>query len=229
MATTVTKELSMNPQTRYPSDVAFTPTVKALQARYGSRHAYARMEQDHGWSSALTPEIAGFVAAQTSIFFATANGDGQPYIQHRGGPAGFLHVLDDRTIAFADFSGNRQYVTLGNLADNPRAYLFLIDYARRRRVKLWGRARAVDDDPELIAALMPPGYAARAERAIVFTVDAWDVNCPKHIPQRFDAADVEAALATRDARIRELEDEVARLTGRPAAAEDSVRLVGETR
>ena len=219
----------MNPHTHpYPSDIAFTPTVKALQERYGSRRAYARMEQDHGWSAALTPDVAAFVAAQTSVFLATANAGGQPYIQHRGGPPGFLHVLGDRTVGFADFSGNRQYVTLGNLADNPRAHLFLIDYARRRRVKLWGRARAVDDDAGLIATLMPPGYTARAERAIVFTVDAWDANCPKHIPQRFDAADVEAALAERDARIRVLEQEVARLSGRTAAgfagpADDAVR------
>lgn len=204
----------MNPPIRYPSDVAFTPAVKAQQARHGSRHAYARMEEGHGWPVALSPDIAEFIAAQTSVFLATANADGQPYIQHRGGSAGFLHVLDERSIAFADFSGNRQYVTLGNLADNPRAHLFLIDYAQRQRVKLWGRARAVEDDAALIEKLMPPGYAARAERAIVFTVDAWDVNCPKHIPRRFDAADVEAALAKRDARIRELEEEVARLTER---------------
>jgi predicted pyridoxine 5'-phosphate oxidase superfamily flavin-nucleotide-binding protein len=208
----------MNPQTHpptaYPSDVAFTPTVKALQSRYGSRHAYARMEQEHGWPTTLTPDVIEFIAAQTSVFLATANADGQPYIQHRGGPPGFLHVLDERTIAFADFAGNRQYLTLGNLADNPRAHLFLIDYARRRRVKLWGSARAVDDDAALLAALTPPDYPARVERAIVFTVDAWDVNCPKHIPQRFEAADVEAALAARDAQIQALEEEVARLRER---------------
>jgi len=219
----------MDPQTRYPSDVAFTPTVKALQARYGSRHAYARMEQDHGWSTELTPDVAAFVAEQTSVFLATANADGQPYIQHRGGPPGFLRVLDAHTIAFADFSGNRQYVTLGNLAENPRAHLFLIDYARRQRVKLWGHARAVDDDAGLIASLMPSGYAARAERAIVFTVDAWDANCPKHIPRRFDAADVEAALAERDARIRALEEELARLNGQATTRADPAGSGGEAR
>jgi predicted pyridoxine 5'-phosphate oxidase superfamily flavin-nucleotide-binding protein len=215
---------------RYPSDVAFTPTVKAMQERLGSRELYARVERERGWGVALTPEIEAFIAAQTSVFLGTANTEGQPYIQHRGGPAGFLHVVDEHTIAFADFIGNQQYITLGNLTDNPKAHLFLIDYARRRRVKIWGRARVVDD-PALIAELMPAGYKARAERAIVFTVEAWDMNCPQHIPQRIDAADVKSALAERDgriheleaaaaqreARVRELEAEVARLRGEKAA------------
>lgn len=196
---------------RYPSDVAFSPTVKAMQARFGSREIYARVEREHGWGVELEPDIEAFVEAQISAFFATASADGQPYVQHRGGAPGFLRVLDDRTIAFADFIGNQQYISLGNLSENPRAQLFLIDYARRRRVKIWGRARVVDDDPGLIEKLMAPGYKARAERAIVFTVDAWDLNCPQHIPQRFEAKDVKAALEERDARIRELEAEVARL------------------
>lgn len=195
----------------YPSDIAFTPTVKAIQARHGSRDAYARMEADRGWETRITPDVASFIEQQTSVFFATANGEGQPYIQHRGGPAGFLHVVDDHTIAFADFAGNRQYITLGNLADNPKAYLFLIDYARRRRIKLWGEARVVEDDPELLARLMPQGYKARGERVIAMTVNAWDMNCPQHIPQRFEAADVAAALAERDQRIEALEAEIARL------------------
>ena len=200
------------PVHRYPSDIAFTPTVKAMQARLGSRELYARMERERGWGVAITPEIEAFIGAQTSIFLGTANAQGQPYIQHRGGPAGFLHVVDEHTIAFADFIGNQQYITLGNLTDNPQAHLFLIDYARRRRVKLWGRARVMDaaDDPALIEALMPAGYKARAARAIVFTVDAWDMNCPQHIPQRFEAADVKAALDERDARIEELEEAAAK-------------------
>ncbi len=195
----------------YASDVAFTPTVKAVQARKGSRPAYARMEERGSWETRITPDLAGFIAAQTSIFLATASKDGQPYIQHRGGPPGFLHVLDERTLGFADFAGNRQYITQGNLADNPKAHLFLIDYAQRRRVKIWGEARIVDDDAELLAKLMPDGYKARAEQAILFTVAAWDSNCPQHIPQRFEAADVAAALAERDRRIEELEGEIARL------------------
>ena len=195
----------------YPSDVAFTPSVKAIQARKGSRHAYARMEEDRGWRTTITPDLQALVEAQTSVFLGTASAEGQPYIQHRGGPAGFLHVLDERTIAFADFAGNRQYVTSGNLAENERAYLFLLDYASRTRVKLWGTARMVDDDPALVARLMPPGYAARGEQALVFALKAWDANCKQHIPQRFEAADVAAALAERDARIEDLEAEVKRL------------------
>ena len=195
----------------YSSDVAFTPTVKAMQTRRGSRRAYARMEEKGSWETRITPGLAGFIAAQTSIFIATANKEGQPYIQHRGGPPGFLRVLDDQTIGFADFTGNRQYVSQGNLAENPKAHLFLIDYAQRRRVKIWGEARVVERDGELIAMLMPEGYKARAEQAILVTVSAWDANCNQHIPQRFDAADVAAALAERDKHIGALEAELSRL------------------
>jgi predicted pyridoxine 5'-phosphate oxidase superfamily flavin-nucleotide-binding protein len=195
----------------YSSDVAFTPTVKAVQARKGSRPSYNRMEEGGSWQVSITPELAGFIAAQTSVFLATANAEGQPYIQHRGGPPGFLQVLDDRTIGFADFAGNRQYITLGNLADNPKAHLFLIDYAHRRRIKIWGEVRAVEDDAELTARLMPEGYKARPAQVILFTVSAWDSNCSQHIPQRFEAADVAAALAQRDERIAALEAELVRL------------------
>ncbi len=204
---------------RYSSDVAFTPTVKAVQARKGSRDGYAKMEERGGWRTTITPDLAAFIAAQTSVFLATASGDGQPYIQHRGGPAGFLHVLDDKTIAFADFSGNRQYISTGNLADNPKAHLFLIDYANRQRIKIWGEARIVDDDAALTRRLMPEGYKARPEQVLLFTVSAWDSNCPQHIPQRFDAADVVAALELREGRIAELEAEIARL--KAAAASQS--------
>ena len=195
----------------YASDVAFTPTVKAVQTRKGSRAGYQRMEERGSWERRITPELAAFIAAQTSVFLATASRDGQPYIQHRGGPAGFLHVLDERTLGFADFAGNRQYITQGNLADNPKAHLFLIDYAHRRRVKIWGEARVVEGDAGLVAKLMPEGYKARAEQAIVFTLAAWDSNCPQHIPQRFEAADVAKALAERERRIGELEAEIERL------------------
>jgi predicted pyridoxine 5'-phosphate oxidase superfamily flavin-nucleotide-binding protein len=199
----------------YASDVAFTPTVKAIQARKGSRRGYASMEQRGSWETRITPEIAAFIAAQTSVFFATANADGQPYIQHRGGPAGFLRVLDERTIGFVDFAGNRQYITQGNLADNPKAFLFLIDYAHRQRIKIWGEARVVEGDAGLMGKLMPEGYKARPEQVILFTVSAWDSNCPQHIPQRFDAEDVAAALAERDGRIAALEAEVKRLRAAP--------------
>ena len=197
----------------YASDVAFTPTVKTIQTRKGSRRGYATMERRGSWETRITPDLAAFIAAQTSVFFATASADGQPYIQHRGGPAGFLRVLDDRTIGFVDFAGNRQYITQGNLAENSKAYLFLIDYAHRRRIKIWGEARVVEGDDALIARLMPEGYKARPEQVILFTVAAWDSNCPQHIPQRFEAADVAAALEQRDRRIAELELEIERLRG----------------
>lgn len=193
------------------SDIAFTASVKAIQARKGSREAYARMERGDGWSQTIDAELEAFIAAQTSVFLATANAAGQPYIQHRGGPAGFLRVLDERTIAFADFRGNRQFITSGNLGENGRAFLFLIDYAQRRRIKIWGTARVVEDDAELVASLLPAGYKARAEQAIVLTVEAWDENCHQHIPQRFEAADVERALAQRDAAIAERDARIAAL------------------
>jgi uncharacterized protein len=195
----------------YSSDVAFTPSVKQVQARKGSRETYRRMEERGSWESRITPDLAAFIAAQTSVFLATANAEGQPYIQHRGGPPGFLKVLDDKTIAFADFAGNRQYITQGNLADNPKAHLFLIDYAQRQRIKVWGEARVVEGDAELIAKLMPEHYKARPEQVILFTVSAWSANCSQHIPQRFEAADVAAALMAREQRIAALEAEVARL------------------
>jgi len=194
---------------QFPSDVAFTPAVKTIQSRKGSRQAYARVEHGKGWRTTIDDDLAAFIAAQNSVLLATATADGQPYIQHRGGPPGFLRVLDKQTIGFADFTGNQQFITQGNLSENPRAYLFLIDYAHRRRVKIWGTARVVEDDPALLESLMPKGYRARPEQAILFTVAAWDTNCPQHIPQKFDAADVAAALASRDARIAELEAQLA--------------------
>lgn len=193
------------------SDVAFTPSVKAIQSRKGSRSAYARMESGAGWATTITIDLATFISRQTSVFLATADSTGQPYIQHRGGPPGFLHVLDENTIAFADFRGNQQFISAGNLAENAKAHLFLIDYSTRQRIKIWGKARVVEDDVALIARLMPPNYKARSDQAILFHVDTWDANCPQHIPQRFEAADVARSLAERDQRIVELEAEIARL------------------
>jgi predicted pyridoxine 5'-phosphate oxidase superfamily flavin-nucleotide-binding protein len=195
----------------YSSDVAFTPAVKAIQTRKGSRNAYAHVEQNGGWRTGIDADLAAFLAARDSMFFAIASADGQPYIQHRGGPKGFIKILDSNTLAFADYSGNRQYITQGNLTENPKANIFLMDYAHRRRVKIWGEAWVVDDDPALLQSLMPQGYKARPEQVIVFKVSAWDTNCPQHIPQKFDAADVAAALASRDARIAQLEAELAKL------------------
>jgi predicted pyridoxine 5'-phosphate oxidase superfamily flavin-nucleotide-binding protein len=188
------------------SDVAFTPSVKAVQERKGSRPAYRRIEERGGWRTKITADLVAFLAERDSAYFATASLAGQPYIQHRGGPKGFIRVIDEETLAFADFSGNRQYITTGNLAENDRAYLFLMDYGRRRRVKIWGRAKVVED-AETIAKLMPADYAAQPEQAIVFTIEAWDTNCPQHIPQKFDAVDVAATVHKLQARIAELEAE----------------------
>lgn len=195
-----------------PSDVAFSPAVKAMQARKGSREAYAKMERGRGWRATIDADLAAFIAEQTSVFLATASASGQPYVQHRGGPPGFLHVLDERTLAFADFRGNRQYITGGNLAENPKVQLFLIDYVEPARVKIWGEARVVDD-AAMISSLMPTGYAAKAEQAIVIDVVAWDANCQQHIPRRLPAEAVVTALQQRDARIAELEAELRRLRG----------------
>ena len=200
----------MTTEITYASDVAFTPTVKAIQTRKGSRANYARMEQGGSWEKQITPDLQAFIAAQTSFYMATVNGEGQPYIQHRGGPAGFLHVLDERTLAFADFAGNRQYISAGNLSENPKTHLFLMDYENRQRIKMWGEARVVEGDTELMARLMPANYKARPEQVIVFTITAWDANCPQHIPVRLDADKVKAALDQRDQRIAALEAELAR-------------------
>jgi predicted pyridoxine 5'-phosphate oxidase superfamily flavin-nucleotide-binding protein len=169
------------------------------------------MEQGGSWEQSITAELKTEIEAQTSVFLATANSEGQPYIQHRGGPAGFLKVLDEHTIGFADFAGNRQYITQGNLEENPKAQLFLIDYAHQRRIKVWGTARVLEGDEALLRGLMPASYRARPEQVVLFTVTAWDANCPQHIPQRFEAADVQAQIESRDLRIVSLEAELARL------------------
>lgn len=201
----------MNAQSGPASDIAFTPAVKAIQTRKGSRQGYARMEANGGWRTRIEPGIAAFIHAQRSVFLASASLDGRPYVQHRGGPPGFLRVLDETTLGFADFSGNRQYISLGNFSENPRAFLFLIDYTQRRRVKIWGRVRILENDPALLTQLMPEAYAARPEQAMLFDVEAYDLNCPQHIPIRYEARDAERALDARDARIAALEAEIARL------------------
>jgi uncharacterized protein len=209
----------------YSSDVAFTPVVKEIQARKGSREAYAHVEQNGGWRTEIDDKLAGFLANTNSFYLATATKDGQPYIQHRGSPKGFIKILDKTTIAFTDYAGNQQYLTQGNLSENPKAHIFIMDYAHRRRVKIWGEARVIEDDPALTEALMPKGYRARPEQVIVFKIAAWDTNCPQHIPQKFDAADVAAAMGetsakieAKDKRIAELEAEVAKLKGEKAIA-----------
>lgn len=196
---------------KYSSDVAFTPAVKALQERKGSRNSYARMERSGSWETTVTPELAAFIAERDMFYLGTATADGQPYIQHRGGPTGFLKVIDERTLGFADFGGNKQYLTLGNLSENPKAFIFLMDYANRQRVKLWGTARAVEGDADLEAKLRDPTYPGKVERAILFTVEAWDGNCHQHIHPRYTNEEIAPVVEKLQARITELEVEVKRL------------------
>jgi predicted pyridoxine 5'-phosphate oxidase superfamily flavin-nucleotide-binding protein len=193
------------------SDVAFTATVKAIQSRRGSREAYAKMEARRGFRTKITPDLIAFLGDIDTAYLATANAAGQPYAQHRGGPKGFIRVLDYTTLGFADYTGNRQYITLGNLAENEQAFLFLMDYTNRRRIKIWGRARVVEDDAELISRVMPRGYAARAEQAVLFKVKAWDVNCSRHIPQKPDVAEAAEVVAALRSRIEGLEAENGKL------------------
>lgn len=201
------------------SDIAFTPAVKSIQSTRGSRDAYAQMEEKGGWSDTVNDDLAEFIAGRDSFYLGTASADGQPYIQHRGGPAGFLKVIDEHTLAFADFTGNRQYISSGNLSENDKAYIFLMDYPNRYRIKIWGTARIVSDDPELLDRLADDNYKGRPEQAVVFTVTAWDRNCPQHITPRFSEAEI-------DDRVRRVEVENAALRNEidtlRAALEDRV-------
>ncbi len=192
------------------SDIVFTPAARLAQAQRGSSRVYDK-RLAAGFPDRVTEDLAAFIAERDTAFLATVSASGAPYIQHRGGPRGFIKVLDDKTLGFADYAGNRQYITISNLAGNDRAYLFLLDFARQRRIKLWGRARVVEGDPALLARLAAPGYRARPERAILFTVEAWDVNCSQHITARFTEDEVAQATAPLLARIAALEAENARL------------------
>ena len=189
------------------SDIAFSPSVKIIQERMGSRQQYARMEEGDGWSDTITPELVDFLSEVDSIYLGTANAEGRPYIQHRGGPKGFLKVLDDRTLAFADFMGNRQYISLGNLAENNQAFIFLMDYATQTRIKVWGTAEVIENDPDLVQQLTDPQYKGKPERVIRFHVQAWDANCRQHIPLKYSQKDVEAIVQPLRDRITSLEAE----------------------
>jgi len=190
---------------KYTSDIAFTPVVKALQEKHHSRNGYARMEQSGGWQSEITPYLEQFLSTMDSFYLGTANDQGQPYIQHRGGPKGFLKALDHKRLAFADYSGNRQYISTGNLSENNKAFIFLMDYPHRARIKIWGSSQVIENDKALLESLADPNYKAKLERVIVFTVEAWDVNCPQHIQQRFTAEDIEMLTKPLYERIQTLE------------------------
>lgn len=193
---------------RPASDVAFTDSVKQIQTEKGSREAYARMAKLADWKTSVDRQLRDFLQTLDMFYLGTANASGQPYVQYRGGPVGFLKALDDHTLAFADFGGNRQYITLGNLAENPKAFLFLMDYEHRRRIKVWGTAE-VSDEADLLARLHTSDYPAPPERAIVFHIDAWDVNCPQHIHPRVKVADITPELERLRSRVAELEQQLA--------------------
>jgi uncharacterized protein len=202
----------------FPSDVGFTPAVKAIQSQKGSRASYARMENGGSWETTVTPELTAFLADLDMLYLGTVNSDGQPYIQYRGGSPGFLKAVDEKTLGFADFGGNRQYITLGNLSENPKAFIFLMDYARSRRIKVWGQARVVEDDATLIDRFRDPAYPAKVERAILFQIEAWDVNCPQHIHKRFSQAQVAPVIEELQGRIAALEAKLKAYEGREAGS-----------
>ena len=193
------------------TEIAFTPAVKALQERYGSREMYARMEESGPENDTIIPKLETFIKARDSFYLGTRNENGWPYIQFRGGPVGFLKILDEKTLGFADFSGNCQYLTLGNLSVDDRIFLFLMDYANRRRLKIWGRAKVIFDDPAAIASLRMPDYPADVQRGFIIKVEAWDWNCPQHIPHKYSEAEVSQMLAPLQTRITELEARIKEL------------------
>jgi uncharacterized protein len=190
------------------TDLAYSKSVKAMQQHLGARDRNAELEREPR-NTEVTGALSAYLAERTSILFATAAKSGWPYVQHRGGPKGFVQTLDRHTLAFADYLGNKQYITLGNLAENPKATILAIDHAQRQRVKVWGEATLIEDDRDLLDALMPEGSAVYLARAIRFRVLAWDINCPSHIPQLFTLEEVEAASAAMLARIAELEAQLA--------------------
>jgi predicted pyridoxine 5'-phosphate oxidase superfamily flavin-nucleotide-binding protein len=194
-----------NDKLKYTSDIAFSPSVKAIQEKFRSRSSYANMEQFGGWQSEVTPQLETFLSTIDSFYLSTSNVSGQPYSQHRGGPKGFLKVIDNKTLAFADFSGNRQYITAGNLSENNKAFIFLMDYPNKTRIKVWGTAKIVEDDKELLESLSDVSYRARLERVIVFTVEAWDMNCRQHIQQRFTKEDITSITDSLNKKIAKLE------------------------
>ena len=196
--------------TLYTSDIAFTPAIKAIQSEKGSRTNYAKVEQGRGWQTEVTPDLKEFLSELDMFYLGTSNAKGQPYIQYRGGSPWFLKVIDEKRLGFADFGGNRQYITLGNLSENPKAFIFLMDYVNSRRIKLWGTAQVIEDDLDLLKRLKDPEYPGRVERAILFTLEAWDVNCPQHIHKRFPQAIVAPVIEKLQTQVQKLQGELAR-------------------
>jgi len=195
----------MSAKLKYTSDIAFTPSVKAIQEKFHSRNSYSTMEKFGGWQSEISEQLTHFLNSMDSFYLSTSNASGQPYTQHRGGPKGFLKTIDCKTLAFADFSGNKQYITTGNLSENNKAFIFLMDYRSKTRIKIWGTAKVIEDDKELLESLSDASYKARLERVIVFTVNAWDANCRQHIKQRFTEEDIKSITDPLEKKIAELE------------------------
>ena len=200
-------------------EIVFPAAAQRAQAERGSATAYAR-KKDEGFPDRVTPELAAFIAEQDTAFLGTTSVDGAPYIQHRGGPKGFIKVVDEKTLGFADYRGNRQYITLGNLSENDRAFLFLIDFSRRQRIKIWGRARVVEDDDALVQKLFDEGYKARPERVILFTIEAWNANCSQHITARLSEGEIEQLFASIQQQIGALQAENARLRAALASRDE---------
>ena len=196
---------------QYPSDIAFTPAVKAIQTEKRSRSSYSKMEERGGWQTAVTTDLEAFLSELDMFYLGTSNSEGQPYIQYRGGSPGFLKVVDEKTLGFADFGGNRQYITLGNLSENSKAFIFLIDYVNSRRIKLWGTGRVVEGDPALLERLRDPDYPGKVERAILFEIESWDVNCPQHIHKRFPQTMVAPMIEELQAKVSDLESKLVSL------------------
>lgn len=203
----------------YPSDIAFTPAVKTIQTEKGSRSSYAKMEERGSWQTTVTPDLEAFLADLDMFYLGTSNAEGQPYIQYRGGASGFLKVIDEKTLGFADFGGNRQYISLGNLSENPKAFIFLMDYVHSRRIKLWGKAKVVEGDAVLEQRLRDSDYPGKVERVILFEIEAWDINCPQHIHKRFPQRVVAPMIEQLQKRVQELEAEVAALRASKFPAE----------
>ncbi|MEQ1520865.1 MAG: pyridoxamine 5'-phosphate oxidase family protein [Aestuariivirga sp.] len=201
------------------AEIAFTPTVKKAQERSGSRRSYARLEEGEAHHDRLGARETDFIAERDSFYMATVSETGWPYIQHRGGPPGFVRVLDDKTIGFADFAGNRQYVSVGNLQNDDRVSLFFMDYPNQTRLKLLGRVRLAEaGELKLLERLQVPDYGARIERGMVITVEGYDWNCPQHITPRFTAAEVRSMVAPLRDRVAELEAALAEMSGRDETA-----------
>jgi predicted pyridoxine 5'-phosphate oxidase superfamily flavin-nucleotide-binding protein len=194
---------------QYPSDIGFSPAVKAIQSEKGSRNSYAKMEQRGGWKTTVTPELQAFISQLDMFYLGTASAAGQPYIQYRGGAPGFLRVIDEKTLGFADFAGNQQFISLGNLSENPKAFIFLMDYVHSRRIKLWGNAKVVEGDDALEERLRNQDYPGRVERVILFEIEAWDINCPQHIHKRFPQREVALVVEQLQQRVQELEAQLA--------------------